>query len=628
MRSVLFLVPLIALASTETISLEAVSVDENALLSGHVLMGAEEATETESLTVQDRLQRDVAFSIVPDIIGEGAVSFRGLDFKATEYVEDGIPLYRSANGVVDTKINFSASDLYMNDGSGSSIFGVSPIGGEVTIASHCPHQSFESRVDTTVSTNDEYLHGYIGSRMKRVYVQADADTYHRSDYALSDDYESTPLQGEGKRINSDKQRRSVSLKSGIVLNDTTHLAAKASLTRSEYGIPTNIYTDLEAPVWDAFSRISQKELKSFYLYGDYDADSIVVNWRGYYDDYEDVLTIYDDASYQSKLPEVTYDDSRLGTVLTAAVRQNAYEASAVLQTERNEHIRSGGAMETARYLSDLLKGSLVMQWHMNRSWDVEGAISYTFLQAKEAADDSAAEPADGKTAFDALAKLTYEDEGYTLYGSVAKKSRMPTMNEMFTFFPWYNANPSLHPEKSVQMTAGYQQMLAERTMIDFALYYYDIRDLILFRNNGFINRDEAKHYGVEVRLESTRFNRQNLRFSYAYAHARDSEGEALEMIPSHQVKLEDTVTIATNWQGYLGYRYVSSRYSANTATYVDDQYTLNGYHLVDIQLSYALYKNIICRAGIKNLLDEAYEWQYGYPAEGRSFYASLELVLP
>ena len=627
MRIALSLLLLSTLIAAETITLDPIAVDETALPAGSFIVSQDEAAETNSITVQERLERDVSFSVTSDIVGDEAVSFRGLSYKATEYVEDGIPLYRSVNGVVDVRRIASITDLYMNDGSGASSFGVSPMGGEVTLVSSRPKDAFESRLSTIISTNDEYYHGYVGSRMGSVYIQADADIYHRSNYELSNDYEATPVQGEGKRINSDNAQQRVSLKSGLFLGERTHLAAKVSLTKSEYGLPPNVYTDLASPVWDAFSRIDTKEMNSFYLYADYDADRVVLSLRAYYDDYEDIFKIYDDLSYQTSWPEVTYDDDRLGTVLKAEIKEESYETSVVLLAERNEHVRRGGGLDTATYQADTLKGSLIHLWHFSDLWRFDGALSYTFMQAGEAADASAVESADDKEAVDALAKITYGNEQNTLYASIAKKSRMPTMHEMFTFFPWEVANPELKPERSVQSTMGYQQMLAERSLVDLSLYYYDIDDLIIYRNNGYINRETAKHYGAEVRTESTYFSRQLWRLSYAYTHAVDSEDEALELIPEHQVKIEDTVTMSKEWEGYVSYRYLGSRYSSNTATYTDEQIKLGGYHLVDIQLNYQPIKEVTGRVGIKNLLDEAYEWRYGYPAEGRSFYLSLEWVI-
>jgi len=114
-----------------------------------------------------------------------------------------------------------------------------------------------------------------------------------------------------------------------------------------------------------------------------------------------------------------------------------------------------------------------------------------------------------------------------------------------------------------------------------------------------------------------------LRVSEAYAHTQDSENQALELIPEHRLKLEDTVSIAKGWNGYLSYKYTGSRYSDNTATYTDEQNKPDDYHLLDAQIMHEVSEKTSLRIGIKNIFDEAYEWKYGYPAEGRSYYASL-----
>jgi len=624
MRIALSLVLLSTLASAETITLEPIEVDEAALPAGSYIVSETEAEETNSITVQDRLQRDVSFSVTNDIIGESTVSFRGLDAKATGFVEDGIPLYRSVNGVMDTKLTSSNSELYMNDGSGASSFGVSPMGGEVTFVSKRPREDFESKLKATVSTNDEYLYGYVGSRMGDVYVQADADLYHRSSFTLSDDYEATPVQAKGERINSDRQQQSVSLKSGIFLGEHTHLAAKVRLSKSEYGMAPNVHTNLINPVWDAFSRMEDKEKKSFYLYADYDTDTIELSLRGYYDDYEDIWGVYDAVDYLShKYALVTYDDQRLGSIVKSAITYGSHKSTAVFQVEENEHIaREKGALHDPKFQLRSYTGSLLHTWNISNSLKLDAALTYTQMQLQEVSP-----PLEDKKALDALAKLTYQQEMHTLYGSFAKKSRMPTMNEMFPF--WGSVNPELKPEKSLQTTVGYQQLINESSLIDLSLYYYDIKKIILYDNSSYsyFNRESAKHYGAELRTESTYFSRQLWRISYAYAHAIDSEDERLELIPEHQFKIEDTVSITKEWEGYIGYRYLGSRYSSNSATYTNEQKKLSAYHLVDLQVNYKPTKEITGRVGIKNLLDEAYEWRYGYPAEGRSFYVSLELVL-
>ena len=611
----------------ETVTLSPIDVQGETVSSSTVILSENEAKETESITLQDRLERDTSFSIVPDGKGEETIAFRGLDFKSTEYVEDGIPLYRSANGFIDTKFTMTDAELQINDGSGTSSLGVSPMGGEVRINSKNPTKIFESKFNTSISNNDEYYHAYTGSIVDNIYIKADASYYHQLDYALSNDYIPIPLQEKGKRVNSDKEQKNISLKAGIFIDEQIHLAGKVSLSRAEYGIPPNVYTDLFSPVWNAYSRIDSKDLNSFYLYGDYNRDDLEISIRAYYDDYEDNYKIYNDPDYFSSWPAVNYNDHRLGTVIKGIKTKGDHKSTLILLAEENEHLRSGGEMDSAKYVADTFKMSFLHLWELNRSWQLEGGLSYTLLQAKEAADASAIDPTEDKTTLDAQIKITYTDEQNVMYGSIANKSRMPTMSEMFTFFPWRNANPNLKPETSMQYSAGYQHKLDKKTTLDLSLYYYDVSDLIIYRDNGYINREEAEHYGAEIRLSSTYFDHNNVRFSYAYAHARDSEGEALEYIPLHQIKIEDTIIITDKAKAYLSYQYTGFRYSPNSATYSDEQVKLEAYHLIDTQIAYKISSSTQCRVGIKNILDEAYEWRYGYPAEGRSYYFNLELKL-
>ncbi len=608
----------------ETITLAPINIEETALNSGIVELSENEALETNSITLYDRVERDVSFSVVTDSKGEEAISFRGLTHKATEYVEDGIPLYRTTNGFVDAKFTMTNSELQINDGSGTSSLGVSPMGGEVQINTSNPTKKFESNLGTSISNNDEYYHAYVGSMVDNVYVKADASYYHRSDYTLSDDFTPTPAQDKRSRVNSDKDQKNFAIKSGIFIDDQIHLAGKVSVTRSEYGMPPNVYTNVDSPVWDAYSRIDRKDLNSFYLYGDYHTDDLELTIRAYYDEYEDLFAIYDSPDYKASLPEVTYNDTRLGTVIKGIKRQDTHTSTFILQAEENKHMRSGGNLDTAKYKADTFKISLLHLWELEPLWQVEGGVSYTLMQAKEAANASTLEPAEDKNTLDAQVKLTYTNEQSLIYGSFANKSRMPAMSEMFTFFPWREENPGLKPEKSIQYTAGYQHTLVEKTFIDLSIYYYDVSDLIIFRDNGYINRESAEHYGAEIRLNTAYFEKNNVRFSYAYAHTQDSEGEALEFVPFHQFKIEDTIDLTSTLTAYVGYQYIGSRYSSNTATYSDEQLNLEGYHLVDTQVAYKITNSANCRVGIKNLLDESYEWRYGYPAEGRSYYVSLE----
>lgn len=606
----------------DTILLDPVEIEGVTPATDTYILDQDEAYKTQNITLQDRILRDVSFNLTIDDKGEAGISFRGLNYKSTDYIQDGIPLYRSVNGFVDTKFIMESATLSVNDGSKTSSLGVSAIGGEIEIHADTPKQALESLLSTRFSNNDEYYHARVGGLIDDIYLQLDSSLYHRSDYQLSEHYEPTPLQDKGPRINSDKQQEHVSLKSGIFLDDRTHLAAKVSMDHATYGMPPNVFSDPANPVWDAYTRIDKKELHSLYLYGDYDTNILSLTMRAYYDAYEDIWTIYDDPSYQSHWPKMLYDDQRLGSIIKANLTEESSSNTFIILWEKNTHHRKEGGLENAIFETSTFKGSYLYSDTFKEHWKLDSGISYTYIQSEKEPINNLSSTR-SKEALDAQLKIGYQYKDLNLYAGIAHKNRMPAMYEMFAFFPWEVTNPGLKPEKSLQYTSGYKQIFQKDTSLDTAIYFYDIRDLIVYRDMGYINREKASHYGLDIRLENHSISNHRVSLSYAYAQAKDSEGEPLEFIPNHSIKLEDTITIDASWEAFIAYQYNSSRHSSNSATYTDEQMKLDAYHLAEIQLRYQVDEHTDIRAGIKNILDEDYEWRYGYPSEGRSYYLSL-----
>ncbi len=608
--------------------LEPVTVQSGNLETTDTVLSIEEARNYSDVTLQERLERDVSLNADVDGKGEATISFRGLSHKATRYYEDGIPLYRSVNGMVDTNLWMSRASIRFNDGSGTGEYGVSAMGGEVVLSTPGVKKSIEGEIEGHLSQNDEYGRAYIGGKTDSAYVQIDGGVYHRDDFVLSDNYDATALQGSGKRINSDRTLNSVSIKNGFRPNGSTHLAWKASFTTSEYGLPPNVYTNLASPVWDAYTRIDNKEVGSLYLYGDYKHGDYELSARGYADSYEDQWVIYNEPAYETNWPVMTYDDSRLGMIVKATKSSDSHRHSAVFNYERNEHhAKEAGASSHPRFASDTYKGSYIYQWKQQYGWNLDSALSYTMMKLVHG-DYAGGIHADDKKGLDAQLKLDYKNKEWSAYGAVAHKNRMPSLNEMSTFFAWEVSNPALKPEQSMQYTLGYKRWIGSESVVEASLFHYDVEDLILYRNNGYINREEATHHGVELKLESEAYANHQLRMAYAYTDAKDSQNEPLELLPNHRFKAEDLMTFNREWKGFVSYHFIGSRSSANTATYTDEQKKLSPYHLAGVQLRYVPTKRFSVRAGVKNLLDEQYEPRYGYPAAGRSFYVSMEIKLP
>ena len=68
-----------AMVYADSIVLEPLQVYSTSLADTSNTLDEEQASNTNSITLEERLKRDVAYYSVPE--GEGAVSFRGVDYK-------------------------------------------------------------------------------------------------------------------------------------------------------------------------------------------------------------------------------------------------------------------------------------------------------------------------------------------------------------------------------------------------------------------------------------------------------------------------------------------------------------------------------------------------------------------
>ena len=633
-----------SLLSAQTIELSPVSVQAKAIQNEYVntvtVITEEKAEERRNITMDEKLNADVSFSTTINAKGENSVSFRGLDFKNTRYEEDGIPLYATTSGI-DMGFMMSSGDVSFNDGSGISSFGVSSMGGEVRIFQKMPKKPFESKFSTNISTNDQLYKVYVGSMVKDFYVQADASYYYKKSFTLSDSFEETPLQEKGERLNSDKEQKNISFKTGYFITDELHVAAKVKYSQSVHGISPNTTEDITNPSFFAYTRLDPKEMGDVFLYLDYDIADYELSARLYYDSYKDKFKVYADKNYDALHPFaqniITYDDSRLGTVLKALRDKNSHKSAFVLLIEENEHKRLGGGINLPNTESKIrtLNTSLSDIWQINKNFELQSAVSYSRMNPTKASGASLVTPVEDKESFDGQLKFSYKTQSSNYYVAVAKKSRMPTMEEMFTFFPWRVSNPGLKPEESIQYTIGSKYYITSKASVSADIYYYDIKELIVLENiphptkhiEHYVNREGALHYGGELRLNVKEFYKQDLSFSYAYANAEDSQGDAIVLIPQHSLRVEDSMKFTRKLQAFFAYSFVGERSSLNSAVSSNVKEQLDPYHLLDMQVIYKPHNSTKLRVGVKNILDENYEFNYGYPTAGRSFYVGVEVAL-
>ncbi|MDP2079258.1 MAG: TonB-dependent receptor [Sulfuricurvum sp.] len=628
-RLSLILITLLSASQAQEYTLETINVEATSDVFSQT---QEDALNINAFTLQERLKNNVSFDTVKgEKNGEG-LSFRGLDDRATGYFEDGIPLYRGTNGETATMFYAPKGTVTIDNTSANNI-GVSSMGADVQINTAVPTQSLEAMLLGNISNNDRRAQGYIGSRTGNKYVQLNASTYHMGSYALSDDYIATPAQPKGERRYSDRTQNDASLKAGFYPDSHTHLAAKISTTRSHFGVSPNAHTDITKNAgddswsankvpWDAYTAVPKKSLDSLYLYGDFTHGDIETTVRAYYDRYTDFFAFYTDNNYTTYQQGIDiWSDSRLGTSFKTALKSDTHTDAIAITLQRETHRWISDYGESAHYTNDFLETSYLADYTLPDHFRLDGAVSYRLLQPSQEFDTrNTSKNYDTKKMLDYQLKLTKNLKSSSLYLAVAHKSRFPSMADMYPLLPFQNVYPGLKPEQSQNIEAGYENRSLQRTLLTLDAYHYDITDLIVQSNSISYNRANAKHYGVEGHVKSDLFENNHLDAGYRYAHTNDSAGKRIQLIPSHRLTLQDTLDISPGFTVTAQYLYTGARYS----NYLNVMHKLQNYNTLDLYLNYVRPQGMSYRLGIKNLTDEAYEWQYGYPTAGRSVFATLQ----
>lgn len=581
----------------------------------------EDSQNKKDQTLESKLINDVSYVPVKDYHNNNSVSFRGIKSTATNVIEDLIPSYRTSGGNIDFYYDFNMYEMSSNMLIRPSSLGVSSMGSDIELFSKKQSSEYEGELSTNISQNDNQQKIYLGVSQKDFFLQFFANRYDRDDYKLSNNFITTLEQPSKDRLNSDNYQQSYEIKSGYNLNDKDSISIKYKNSKSDFGIEPNVY---DGSSWSAYTRMEKKDLQSLYGYYDHKDDNIEINTRIYYDRYKDIWAIYNDNSYRSHWPLSTYDDTRLGMVLKAELSQDKDELAFVLNVEDNEHIwKEIGRNHQPAFEFRTINSSIIGK-KVYDNITVNGAITnkrFKPLKVDFDGDPSFTQTQTGakNDSMDYQIGLNHLKNNGLWYLAHSKTTKIPTMSEMFTFFPWDTTNTDLKVESSINYEVGYRRFL-ESGLYSLGVFHYNIKDKIVYENNKYINLNKAVHKGAEFRYENIYFDKHNLNLSYLYTRAKDGDNKDLELIPKSKVIISDKIDIDNNYSVNIQYIYLSKR-KDNTNSGAK---TISSYSLVNLYMSADLSNDLEATVGVKNLLDKNYQSAYGYPNEGRNVYGQVK----
>ena len=179
-----------------------------------------------------------------------------------------------------------------------------------------------------------------------------------------------------------------------------------------------------------------------------------------------------------------------------------------------------------------------------------------------------------------------------------------------------------------KLVNGIEYELADHTDFSLALFYSDVKDLIVRRSlpegNMYDNIGKARFQGFEAEISTNFLPRQEITAHYTYLDAENRSAnrvnDHIEELAKHKFYFSDLVKITERISLYAKCEWYDKRWEENVA---DEWYELDGYVLVDAKLMIKLPREVDVEVGFRNLFDEEYEESAGFPRPGRTAFAQV-----
>ncbi|MEJ2467545.1 MAG: TonB-dependent receptor, partial [Campylobacterales bacterium] len=492
-----------------------------------------------------------------------------------------------------------------------------------------------SDVDRIGKQTGSMIGGNIGLRGEDHYLQLSYSGKHRYHSRLPDEYDPTPIQPDGDRINSASDDRQVSAKYGYLL-DGGELAVgyayqhatkqQPTITDPKYG--REKYWDW--PRWDK---------QSVYAIGEHALLGGVFKATAYYDEYDNKLYSYDDAglatmdkkfAWKSNYKETTYGmraaytfdaaDNRLSVSTNYKKdRHRGYDIDKVtnersLAEEFEDTTLSFGVEDRYRFLE---RYSFVA----GLGYDIKSSDHISDPNVEDNGDESAWNP---QAAL--VAELTPMQ---TLRLSVSQKTYFPSMKERYSYKLGFGVpNADLDPEKTTHHELSYKGVFNSTWMLDAALFYSVIEDYIqsvYYDTLDGVDRTQNQNVGTYYRSGA------ELGLSYiaerfeaganaTFMEIDSSSEDKLLGVPTTQYNLYTRAFATPQLSALFALRGQSGAYGQ----LADRSYVrLHDVLTMDAKIAYRPTPAVTAELGVKNLADKLNYYDDGYPEPGREYYAKL-----
>jgi iron complex outermembrane receptor protein len=206
--------------------------------------------------------------------------------------------------------------------------------------------------------------------------------------------------------------------------------------------------------------------------------------------------------------------------------------------------------------------------------------------------------------------------------AASRATRFPTLRDLYSID---SGNPDLKPEKAVKLEAGVEWQISRYLQTTVDLFRNNVKDLIERKGRGYTysNLDQVILQGIETGIRGRLMGRVDFSVDYAYLDAYEQNTEYwLPYRPSHKVDYSVSYLLKFGLSVYLSGQYVSRRVTPHPESEL-----LSPYFVTSLKLSQKIFNRFHPFIEIKNLFDENYEEEKGFPVPGRASLVGMKITI-
>ncbi len=630
---------------------------------------AEDISATNSRTVAEALQYIPGVQVTMGRKMEASISIHGFSQDKALILIDGVPYYETKYGKFDMN-QLSIENVARIDvikGAASVLYGANAEAGVINIITKkaADRATFSGKLE---GGRDGAASAYLSHGMKQGSLSYWISYMHREwdGWRLSDDFTprigvvqtgagrlaervDTVIEDGGLRNNSDFRADNIYVKLGLEPSEDAEYFLNLHYSASEKGDPPNI--DLvkifpDRPAFSSFDRIERYDNWGADLSGRKKlARAFGLMGKLFYHNHVDDYVSYSDASFDTAMATSRYQDYIAGGMAIGDYTLSGWNVlRGAVNFRLDSHEQRDDAYlpfeKSASYTGSLgLEDELIL---LDSKLSVVAGVGYDWFDVKEAetneTDDDgnlvqqvAAETPETMTEINPMIGASFLLNDRTrLFASVAKKNRFPTLSELFGS----SGNIDLESERSINYTAGISMVVSRMLRFEVSPFYHDISDRI---SRDFPSPDELYYNVAEIEMLGLEVNAGidpvkclSMNVGFTYIDAEDvSPGRATENVtdvPEYKLdaKLEYTAPTLGSRIALTMAKYGDSYSQLPTAVDPETEVVKNeGYVVFGAKFSQPFLSKWETYLTVSNLLDENYEPESGYPAQGRIFWLGV-----